>query len=57
MEDMTNRIEKLIADAAECELIANLAVDLDKREAFRNLSNQYRAMADALRAVINRRGD
>ena len=55
MEDLKNRVEKLISDAAECDLIANLATDGDKREAFKSLANQYRAMADAIRAVIARR--
>lgn len=52
MEDLKNKLEKLIADAAECDLIASLAAEKDKRDAFRDLAGQYRKMADAIRSVI-----
>jgi hypothetical protein len=52
MEDLRTKLDKLIADAAECDLIANLAAEKDKREAFRSLAVQYRKMADAIRTVI-----
>jgi hypothetical protein len=55
MKDMERRVEKLIADAAECDLIANLAAETDKQEAFRSLANQYRAMAAAIEAVMAQR--
>ena len=52
MEDLQTRMQQLTADAAECDLIANLATEKDKQEAFRNLAEQYRKMADAIRQVI-----
>ena len=55
MHDLKAQLEKLVADAAECEIIANLATDKDKREAFRSLAVQYRKMADAIREVISSR--
>ena len=55
MEDLKAKLEKLIADAAECELIANLASEDDKRKVFRSLAAQYRAMAEAIRTVIAER--
>ena len=45
-------MEKLIADAAECDLIGNLATEADKRQAFRDLAAQYRKMAEAIRQVM-----
>jgi DICT domain-containing protein len=55
MEDLKNRLDKVTADAADCDLIANLATDAEKRKMFRELADQYRRMADALRAEIERR--
>jgi hypothetical protein len=55
MEDLKSKLDKLIADAAECDLIANLAMEADKRDAFRDLAVQYRKMADAIRTVIAER--
>ncbi|ETR74897.1 hypothetical protein X566_18995 [Afipia sp. P52-10] len=45
MMDFKRQIEKLEAEAAECELIARLAVDKPKREAFEWLASRYRALA------------
>jgi hypothetical protein len=55
MNDLKTRLEKLIADAAECDLIASLAAEADKRKAFRDLAEQYRRMADAIRQVLTAR--
>jgi hypothetical protein len=52
MQDFKAKLEKLIADAAECDLIANLSDDKDKREAFRSLAERYRKMADAVRQAM-----
>lgn len=52
MKDYVNRLDKLETDAAECEMIGNLASDPDKRRHFRNLALQYREMADAIREQI-----
>ena len=55
MQDLKTRFEKLLADAAECDMIGNLAADKEKREMFRSLGQQYRRMAEALRLEIARR--
>ena len=52
MKDFKARLEKLEADAVECDLIGNLATDADKRRMFRDLAAQYRKMAEAIRAQI-----
>ena len=52
MEDFKAKLEKLTSDAAECEMIASLSDDKDKREAFRSLAEQYRRMADAVRQAM-----
>jgi hypothetical protein len=55
MQELKAKLEKLIADAAECDLIASLAAEKDKRDAFRSLAAQYRSMAQAIRTVIAER--
>lgn len=56
MDDLKNKLEKLIVDAAECDLIANLAMEEDKRQSFRDLAAQYRSMAATIRETIADRG-
>lgn len=53
-EDIRARIEKLLADAADCEIVSNLAVDVRKRAQFRRLADQYKAMAAHLQAQLDR---
>ena len=57
MQNLTDRLEKLIADAAECDMISNLAADAAKRASFRRLAEQYRQMAEEVKAEIAERGD
>jgi len=52
MKDLEARLEKLRVDAAECELISNLATDHAKRALFARLSQQLLAMAAEVEAVI-----
>lgn len=52
MRDVKARIEKLVMDAADCEMIAQLATVAAKRRTFMRLAETYRLMADDLRAVI-----
>lgn len=47
-----DRYRKLLADAAGCDLIAELAVELSKREHFRKLAADYRELAVSLRRII-----
>lgn len=57
MLDFTKQIEKLEEDAAECDLIAHLATDRQKREAFSALAEQYRSMARKLRQTFQAYSD
>jgi hypothetical protein len=50
--DLKTRMEKLIADAADCDLIAGLAADLRKRATFRRMAEQFRTMAAELKNEI-----
>jgi hypothetical protein len=52
MKDLQAKLEKLLVEASECELIANLATDPAKRAAFERLARQYRVMIEELRATI-----
>ena len=54
MRDLQAKLEKLLTEVSECELIANLATDPDKRAAFERLARQYRAMTEELRADIEK---
>ncbi|MCP1835713.1 hypothetical protein J2R76_004053 [Bradyrhizobium sp. USDA 4532] len=56
MQDMAARLEKLRKDAAECALIRDLATDPAKRELFKQLAEQYGALADAVEQTMNRFG-
>lgn len=55
MKDIRERLEDLLVDAAECDLISNVAAEDDKRQLFRTLGEQYRAMALQVRTVIDAR--
>jgi hypothetical protein len=52
MEDLKARLEKLRVDAADCELISNLATDYAKRELFARLSRQLLDLAVEVEALI-----
>lgn len=56
MQDLKDRLEKVTADAADCDLIGSLATDVAKRAMFRRLAEQFRAMAEDLKAEIAMRG-
>lgn len=45
MQDYQTHLEKLRKDAAECELISNLATDLQKRELFKKLAEHLAMLA------------
>jgi hypothetical protein len=53
MQDLSAKREKFLEEAADCELIGNLAHDAKKRETFRNLANQLKQMADEISAEID----
>lgn len=52
MIDIKEKLERLEVDAAECDLISNLAIDMIKREAFNKLAQQYREMAAEIKRLI-----
>lgn len=52
MKDYQERLEILLKEAAECDMIARLAAAPAKRERFAKLAGQYRAMADDMREAV-----
>jgi hypothetical protein len=52
MKDLKAELEKLLVNAEDCDLIARLATDKDKRETFSRIAKQLRTMADELKAEI-----
>jgi hypothetical protein len=52
MKDLKAELEKLLVNAEDCELIARLATDSDKRETFGRIAKQLRGMAAELKAEI-----
>jgi hypothetical protein len=53
MEDLSAKLEKLLIEAEDCELIGRLATDLSKRELFKKLAIDLRGMANDIQAVIS----
>jgi hypothetical protein len=53
MHDMRTHLEKLRADAAECQLICNLATHPLKRELFAKLADHHRALAAEVERAID----
>ena len=52
MEDMTAKLEKLLTEAEDCEIIGRLATDPNKRELFKRLAADLRAMAHDIKIAI-----
>ncbi len=52
MEDLKSRVENLLCEAADCEMIGNLATDKAKRDLFRKLASDLRMMARNIEALI-----
>ena len=53
MKDYKARFENLISDAAECELIGNLATEASKRNTLRRLAEQFRTIAMEVKAEMD----
>jgi hypothetical protein len=53
MEDLSAKLEKLLIEVEDCELIGKLATDIKKRELFKKLAVDLRGMAQDIRAVIS----
>lgn len=52
MDELRSKLNKLLADAADYDLIAQLATDPDRRDAFRVLAAQTRDIASKLKQLI-----
>jgi hypothetical protein len=52
MEDMSAKLEKLLTEAEDCDLISRLATDSQKRELFKKLAADLRTMARDIQDVI-----
>ena len=51
MQDLHSKLERLLLDAEDCELIAKLATDINKRAFFAKLSVQLKATARDIEAI------
>ncbi len=55
MQDHQAKLEKLLLEAEDCELIAKLATDVKKRAYFARLAVQLKALArDLQNAIVER---
>jgi hypothetical protein len=52
MPDLKMKLETLIAGAAECEMIGNLAADPSKRAEFRQRARAMRELAERVRTQV-----
>jgi len=52
MIDLQVKLERFETDAAECEMIAQLATDRRKRELYFRLALHYRELAVGMRKVL-----
>jgi hypothetical protein len=52
MQDMLTQLEKLRRDAAECELVQDLATDPKKRELFDRLAAHLSVLASEVERAI-----
>ena len=52
VKDLMEALQKLRADAEDCELIGNLAADPAKRAVFANLARQLRLAAADMEQVV-----
>jgi hypothetical protein len=52
VQDLKAKLEKLLTEAEDCELIGRLATDVHKRALFLKLAVDLRAMARDIEAMI-----
>jgi hypothetical protein len=55
MQDMQLHLEKLRVQAAECEMIRDLATDTAKRELFAKLAEHFKVLASEVERAIRER--
>jgi len=53
MNDLQAKLEKLFAEAEDCELVAKLATDRQKRELFERLARDLRRLAGDIEMIIS----
>jgi hypothetical protein len=53
MKDMKAHLEKLLTQAADCEMICALATDPTKRELFARLAEHHRTLVIQVQRVIS----
>jgi hypothetical protein len=54
MDDLNAKLEKLLTEAEDCDLIGRLATDKAKRDLFKKLAVDLRAMAGDIKAMMAR---
>jgi hypothetical protein len=52
MKDFKARLESLLIQAAECDLITDSATDVEKRHLFARLARDFRQMARDIEKII-----
>ncbi len=52
MQDFQTKIEQLLLEAEDCELIAKLATDVKKRAHFARLSVRLKALAREMQSAV-----
>jgi hypothetical protein len=55
MPDLKLKLDQLFADAAECQLIGDLATDPTKRAEYRQRAEQFRELAEKVRMQVPER--
>lgn len=50
--DLQSKIDQFLVEAADCEMIGNLAADHDKRQVFHLRASQLRRLAEEVRAEM-----
>ena len=52
MEDLSAKLEKLLIEAEDCDLIGRLATDLNKRELFKKMAIDLHILANDIQVAI-----
>jgi hypothetical protein len=52
MHDLHAKLDKLLMEAEDCDIIGRLATDAKKRELFRKLASDLRSMVRDIEATI-----
>ena len=56
MKELARALEKLLADAEDCDLISKLATDPLKRDTFKRLAEQLRLSAADIERALSQAG-